>query len=411
MNNLDTLLLEYQNGNRELDFLENLVSDLSNHNLNSFKNIILVGDAIESNLLKSLLNIGKCFLLVNKELNNKELLNINRDNLYKKHYSNNNFSSSLSSIMKKCNKEETIIIFSDSKVKLFDELKKQSSDIPIILYKGNILNDLISNNLNKVLNNSFEINKNLDYIKKNVNWIIESNIDDYFTSKAIKHIDKITYFNNSLDNNHNLVKLLNYTFNLQKLNLNDLNNLSLDINLNELSNLKEEDLDILSIIYNFNIFNDYTIFKNAYDVNKNELFLQAYISNLILNNNYEEAIYFSFKLDTLSDLIKKEIMYMYLNKDIDTAINLINLYTNNFYFIFDKEDLNLYFYSLYQFEFWNYNDAMKHYFSMINSNSIYSSSPITLRNLAFLLHKHKKAQASYFYNEYKNQLKNININF
>lgn len=283
------------------------------------------------------------------------------------------------------NNENIAVIISD--IYKFSTLIQFKNRIKILYYKNvNYYTDK---------NNLLEKNVNLFLEKeccRECDFIITNNIEIYNFKKILENRENIYFINNELT----IDTILNGSYNTSNIVLSEFNNLSqYDSIMYEIATLLHDNVHLLNYIKD--------IINNEY-----EEIMYIYISLLLKNKDYKTIIKFLNENNFCNKVYLAELIYLYDSNNYDLMDFIVYVILGNFALAdVDIESDIEYRVAVLNFEATRYDASYNKYTEIINKNMIYLNSPVTNRNISYLMYMNNDDRYKKYYKIYKGLLNSM----
>lgn len=365
---------------KELNYtISNILTEIEKHKTYTFVGINLDNnDYIFNNIdnKHNLINI-----IENEKITEPDLYYVNSVKVYE--VESSKIMSMIQYIIRK-NKNVVLIVNDVYKFKYLIEFKNK---IKLVYYqdtnfytdKNNILDKSINLFLEK------ECCKDSDYI-------ITSNVEVYNFKKILEGRKNVYLVNDNLSLN-NIINGSYIDFDLEILE-DDMS--EYDKIMYKIYNLIDYEQDLMNYIED--------IIKD----NQCEVLMKIYSSILLKDKKYEILINFLYNNKFLNKIYVAECIYLYSIKKYDLIDFVVHIALCNFALAdVDTEDDIEYRVAVLNFETTRYDTAYKEYMDIIDKNMVYLSSPMTNRNISYLMYMNDDEKYKEYYTFYKELVNSI----
>ena len=356
--------------------------------LNKKYTFLMIGEFIDFEFINHVKNKNNIFIKI-KEDNaiDYEKIYLDDDNIKNYVVTKNKIRYMIEYCFRKY--ENAILVFND--IKKLDLLLEFKEKIKIVYYQNT--------NYYTSIEDFFNRNINLFLEKECCNQadiIVTNNIYFYNYKNIVERRKNIYFINKNINDDMVLDCVISDCYNIENLrnytnNMNEYDKILYHIGLSENDMNKRETLAEY-------LYNKY-LTKESYDI---------YVAILLLNKKYKKIIEVSLYNKFCKKIYVEEMLYLYSFNELNLLEFIINISLNNFT-LADVTSNNYLEYRLcvLNFEGNKYSESYKKYMNFLRSDNIMLKSPMTMRNISYLMYMHQNSDYKIYYNNYKKISSNI----
>lgn len=351
---------------------------------------LMLGSFNDYNLVDYTRNSGNIFIKVRYSDNiNKENLYLDNTNIKNYEVNSNKVELIIEYILR--NYDNIVLIYND--INIQDLIIKFKNKIKVIYYQ----------NINYYTDLKYYTNRNVNLFLekeccKNADLIVTNDINFYNYKKIIENRNNIYFIDKKLHKDATIDRILNekYFDTNDKYFIRGLENY-------EEYNQSKYMMKIFDIGFkNGNIKELEQLCENLYKEYETREIYHIYISILLRNRKFEKIIDTMLKSKYCKKIYLAEILYLYHLKNFSLLEFIINISIHNFsladVYCDDYIDYRL---AILNFEASKYTASYEMYLKMIDSEYNLINSPISNRNIAYLMYMHQNDNYKEYYKNYK----------